>query len=364
MVIDPSTYDGGVRDTGYKGLWDQEEVKLGRQHTYGRFEFSDFVSREHVSLRRDGDELLIRDLNSSNGTYRRLTRTEQAGRRSRRSTRLNPLSPEVVRAELVDAAGQSIASERHPDRNEDALFVDKTGMAIGVFDGVGGAPGSEEASRIAAYEAARSLKAVGSRLPRRLGHLAMQEALAAGHEAILRSSGDRGIATTATIAKVFATESGSRYAVVASVGDSRAYLFRDNRLAHLTLDQAYRIPGQSDKDAKRMQITLSEATSLSRLSDEERRAFRNRNIITSMLGDSEDPVITINDFEVQAGDRLLVTSDGIHDNLTNNEIEAALRTTGGAAAAVNALVRAALSRSLDAHVRAKADDMTAALLSL
>ncbi len=68
---------------------------------------------------------------------------------------------------------------------------------------------------------------------------------------------------------------------------------------------------------------------------------------------------------MQEGDRLVITTDGIHDNLTNSEIEALLQQMGSSDVAVNALVQAALLRSKHpSHIRAKHDDMTEVALSL
>ena len=362
LVIDPNDYEP-EGNRGYKGLWEGEDIRLGREYTHdGRFEFSGHVSRAHVLLRLKGRELEIVDLNSTNGTYRLIPRRQTTGRSTR--TRDTRREGYVGTAEL---AGKSIPSELHPERNEDAFFVDQTSRALGVFDGVSGAPGSELASQLASEAVAKHLRSIQTDLPRELSHLAMYETLYAGHEAIIKGASGRDIATTAAVAKVFETEKGTPYAVVASVGDSRAFLFRDRQLTHLTLDQAYYLPGHDEKAVKLMQMTLAEATDLSKLSEKERQAFRYRNVISSYLGGGSNnrPVITVNDFEVQEGDRLVITTDGIHDNLTNSEIEALLRQMDSSDVAVNALVQAALLRSKHpSHIRAKHDDMTAVALSL
>src|SRR5579875_1182863 len=47
-------------------------------------------------------------------------------------------------------ARQSIACERHPERNEDSLIVDERSGLVAVFDGVGGSAAGEIASQTAA----------------------------------------------------------------------------------------------------------------------------------------------------------------------------------------------------------------------
>ena len=67
----------------------------------------------------------------------------------------------------------------------------------------------------------------------------MYEALNAGHESIINSAQGGNIATTAAVAKIFETEKGNPFVVVASVGDSRIYLFRDSQLDHLYTPQSH-----------------------------------------------------------------------------------------------------------------------------
>lgn len=67
LLIDPETYNPEDPTTGFKGLWDKQEIVFGRNHPY-RFQYTDVVSREHVSIKVDGDNITIRDLNSKNGT--------------------------------------------------------------------------------------------------------------------------------------------------------------------------------------------------------------------------------------------------------------------------------------------------------
>jgi len=370
LIIDPNNFGWDAQGgTGYKGLGDGETVVLGRHiSNRGRFNFSDTVSRAHVQIKRFGDSVEITDLDSTNGTY--MLEQPSDNRRSGGDTTTVQVT-ETVRHEAKHAgrltmAGASVASELHPERNEDAYFVNEEALALGVFDGVGGAPGSEAASQVASSSVEDYLRGVPMQMSRPLAQLAIREALTKAHSDIIKASGGSGIATTATIAKIFTTESGSPYVVIGSVGDSRASLLRQGEISHITQDQAY-MPSQDPDEARRLQETLAQATSLSRLSEAERVAFYNRNIITSYLGGEKPPVITLTDLEMHSGDRLLITSDGIHDNLTTSEIEKALsdyERSSDTKFAVEDLVKAAVERSRDPeHIRAKPDDMTAVMFS-
>lgn len=375
LIVDPQSFnEDDEQPTGYKGLWDRNPIILGREHHNDRFNFSPEVSREHVHLITRDNELIISDLDSTNGTWI----VEHKPKRKHGLKQKRTEQPKTVIAEskldkAVKIAGFSVASEKHPERNEDAFFVDEEAPALGVFDGVGGAPGSELASSLASNEIFKKLRDVEPQISRRLSHIAMHETLWGAHEAIAETSKARNAEylTTGTVAKIFMTDSGTPFAVIGSVGDSRAYLYRDGQLAHLTLDQAYHHPGPEDEadgegKQKLLQMTLAEATDLSALSDEARKAFLRRNLVSSLLGMQKGPpVITITDFEVMAGDKLVVTSDGIHDNLTNTEIEQIIGQGLDTDHLVETLVDAARSRSRDrSHLRSKPDDMTAVALTL
>jgi protein phosphatase len=83
------------------------------------------------------------------------------------------------------------------------------------------------------------------------------------------------------------------------------------------------------------------------------------------LGGPFPPEIHIDQTLVSIGDRILLCTDGIHDNLTDLEIEAILRKAPRNAAA-RLLVESALLRSREerqTNIRAKPDDMTAIVLT-
>lgn len=82
--------------------------------------------------------------------------------------------------------------------------------------------------------------------------------------------------------------------------------------------------------------------------------------VNQPLGDGEvDPRIILVD--IQLGDRILLTTDGIHDNLTSAEI-AALLDDSDPDGAAEALIAAARERSVSSHFRAKPDDMSVVVI--
>lgn len=71
----------------------------------------------------------------------------------------------------------------------------------------------------------------------------------------------------------------------------------------------------------------------------------------------------MNHYEVTPGDVLLLTSDGIHDNLTTAEIEAVLITSNPQYTTASLANRAQM-RTFDKSARSKDDDMTAVVVRI
>lgn len=280
------------------------------------------------------------------------------------------------------AAGFSVPSIRHPERNMDYFFASKAQMAIGVFDGVGDKKGVDKAAKAAGKAAEKRLESTPFRTPCLIARSAIRQALWAGHAAIVNkpelhipATGKKPevhATTTGAVAKFFETEDGKPYAVFGSIGDSRVSLLRDGKIAHLTLDDDMGVLEDGGNDYRQvptamlLQEKLANALSLEDLTDEERVAFKHRNIITNTLGDPNHPpemnVNSVNDIFLLEGDALLVASDGVYDNLTSNEIRDVLVEYDTAQLAVSALVNAARIRSGSEHFRAKPDDITATML--
>ncbi len=113
-------------------------------------------------------------------------------------------------------------------------------------------------------------------------------------------------------------------------------------------------------------LRIDQATEANQLSDTEREIFNKRNGITQSLGHltPKNPTLNIHTAQIVAlpGDRILLCSDGIHDNLTDAEIEAILRREARTTVARH-LVQHAIDRSREECLRAKKDDMSAIVIT-
>src|SRR5260370_27875413 len=142
-------------------------------------------------------------------------------------------------------------------------------------------------------------------------------------------AGTDDLATTSALTALCREHGQKHYTMVyAHVGDSRIYLLRElEPLTRLTSDDgllARLVENQiiNDKDALR----IDQAMRADKLSDMEFSYFRLRGGITQALGGPVPPTVHIDKTPIQPGDRLLLCTDGIHDKLTDEEIEPIMRT--------------------------------------
>jgi serine/threonine protein phosphatase PrpC len=274
---------------------------------------------------------------------------------------------------LLDAQLDTIASEMHPERNEDTTlaFTGKEGI-FGIFDGMGGHAAGDVASREAMDYIARATQ---ERFTGKLSLAQTQTELGnifdGANERLLelaeRDPKLAGMGTTASIVKLWEGPQGERKAVIANVGDSRVYIYRAGYLEQSTLDDNVVTQeigsGQDNQKVRNLQHKLNNVSDPETLDAEERELFENRNKITHYLGIPEvKPRIYA--IDIQKGDKLVLTSDGIHDNLRDDEIAQIVGLSPDNKTAVETLTRSSLARSQEEHPRAKADDMSAIVVEI
>ena len=110
--------------------------------------------------------------------------------------------------------------------------------------------------------------------------------------------------------------------VLANVGDSRTYLLRHGRLRRVTVDHSY----------------VQELVSSGHITDDEARTHPRRNIITRALGIEPDVAVDWWTLPLIRGDRFLLCSDGLVDEVDDAAITATLTGEADPQAAVDSLV--------------------------
>lgn len=235
--------------------------------------------------------------------------------------------------------------------NQDAFVCETSKGLFGVFDGVGSVPNSDKASQLAAKafsNAAKELKSL-ERDENIVGEWLKEVLLSANWDVKIHS----GSQTTATIA-VLCDDIVEPSVCVVNVGDSRLYGFniKEQRLDKISKDDSLVL-----KYPKFDDVELE-----CELSYEEYIYFRDqRNIITKVLGAGDLSTVGVKFHPIEDLDGLLLTTDGIHDNLTSKEILEVLTNPNiTESQKANVLVQKAKDRSNNlAHLRSKHDDITA-----
>jgi serine/threonine protein phosphatase PrpC len=203
--------------------------------------------------------------------------------------------------------------------NEDALLAEH-GVFV-VADGMGGHNAGEVASELAVTTLRSALRdSVTS--TEQLREL-VQQANTTIYTASLDDSTQRGMGTTLT-ALVMIPGITDRV-LVANVGDSRTYVLRDGVLSRITTDHSY------------VQELVNEGV----ITADDARKHPQKNIVTRALGIDRYVAVDVFSHDMRTGDRFLLCSDGLVDEVTDIEITSILSNNANAADAANALVTAA-----------------------
>src|SRR5262245_40502818 len=189
------------------------------------------------------------------------------------------------------------------------MFDHDLGLIV-VADGMGGHQSGEKASRIAVNTVAETFKELtkagnaGSILDKsfseatnRLG-FSLKMANEAIFEAGRRNPGDSGMGTTCTAALI----EDDRLSL-AHVGDSRCYLIRHGQLEQLTMDHS---------------LVMEKVRH--GLISKEQAAASEQNILTRSLGTESGVLVDLVEQQLLPGDVLVLCSDGLDKELTNDEI--------------------------------------------
>jgi protein phosphatase len=211
----------------------------------------------------------------------------------------------IVVGAASDAGGRS--------GNEDAVYLGpltgsdasspdaQADFLLAVADGMGGHRGGEVASKLAID----TIQTAFSGVPGGDLALLLKQAFRQANEAIYergQANGEEAMGTTLVVAVIR-----GKYATIASVGDSRAYLARANRLNQITKDHSF----------------VAEQVSRGAMSEAQARQSAQRNILTHALGHRpklETKLPSVFEITLLAEDRLVLCTDGFYDVLEEDEM--------------------------------------------
>lgn len=214
------------------------------------------------------------------------------------------------------------------------------GILAAVADGMGGAAAGEIASREGLAAVAVYLFGNWGVLPAEalsedlLVQVLKSSVEEASHAVLRYSDADkaaRGMGSTLTAAMIW-----GRHAFLAQVGDSRAYLFRQRILTQLTTDQTL----------------VNEMITSGTLTHEQARVHPQRNMITQALGCPQPLVVALGKVALRRGDRLLLSSDGLHGEVPDERIAAILAEGLSPRKTLELLLEAAMARGARDNITA------------
>lgn len=264
-----------------------------------------------------------------------------------------PLNPELKLERSGFEVGFETIAKNSP--NQDAILTNESLGVFGVFDGAGGHEGGADASRIAKD----SVEEIISENP----HISLADLLVQTSRKV--TEGTPGLATGAVVRVVGGSQTSDSCRVeIASVGDSRVYIIgKDGTIKGVTTDNIDTYTSEELRNEKHAKQTrLSNVDTWDQIQREDEPAFNTRNIITACLGSGYETQAAAYEAEISKGDIVLITSDGVHDNLTDQEILSLTSSSGTAAELAKSLAEVSVVRSKQDHLRAKMDDTTAVVM--
>jgi serine/threonine protein phosphatase PrpC len=206
--------------------------------------------------------------------------------------------------------------------NQDSYYLDPDGRFFIVADGMGGHAGGQEASRIATDAIQAYLE---HHWPTDMSSPQMLEAaILKANQAILEdqaSHPERSDMGTTVVVVMF--REGQSWC--GHIGDSRLYRLRGAKLQQITEDHTW----------------ISRALKSGEINPSQARIHPWRHILWKCLGREDIRQVDVQAFDVQVGDRLLLCSDGLTEELSDFSIANLLKSVRACDKAALSLVNAA-----------------------
>ena len=273
----------------------------------------------------------------------------------------------------IESVFKTIPSEKHPETNEDSILNDEKNKIFGVFDGVGGGPAGDMASKTARDYLLAHAGEISDGMNIDMAKEILLKMVTGADEAVYLASKakneQKNMSTTASIAKIHTDKDGKNYVLVANVGDSRVYkIDKNKKLQQITEDDSLIGDHVSDRE-KRLKIEegVSNAKNQEDLNKNPEISFffNNRRFITKYLGSRKNNSLKIDAILLVKGDKILITSDGIHDNLATSEIQEIFNSPSNIKEIGEDLINKTIIRSKDlGEMRSKKDDMSFVLIEV
>ena len=208
------------------------------------------------------------------------------------------------------------------DHNEDAFLTSDTFVFGMVSDGMGGLAAGEVASQttkesvLATFENAKPEDS--------LTHI-VNEAITLANTNVRKVQREKPEANGMGCTCVLLAFRKNDYCI-GYVGDSRIYRYRDNSLKQLTTDHSY----------------VEELFRRGLIKEEEKANHPYKNSITRYVGHEDKIEVDLSTGALKPGDRFILCSDGLHGEVTDDQMAAILRDNMNPQECIQKLIQAAL----------------------
>ncbi len=204
------------------------------------------------------------------------------------------------------------------DHNEDTFFADADLNLWFVADGMGGHQGGEVASEIARTTISESVRSGDS----------LSDAIQKAHHEIIAAA-ERGEGFSGMGCTVVALQVDGQNYFVEWVGDSRAYLWNGQCLKRISRDHSF----------------VQQLIDQGQISKKEAYSHPKKNLVTQALGvvDLDNVAVDQVSMQFHRGEGILLCSDGLTDEVPDDQIENILKDSTSEQDAVNNLLEAALN---------------------
>lgn len=201
----------------------------------------------------------------------------------------------------------AIGKQRADNQDYVDVFTNQAGQHLALIaDGIGGNQGGDVASAMAVSHLGHSFEQTDwTTLEAARDWISQQ--IAVENRAIVTKAGQfpdlNGMGTTLVAAIYFASDT-----VIANIGDSRAYLLRDDELRQLTEDHSL----------------VNELVKRGEISRQAARHHPQKNIIIRSLGVTPEARFDLNTYPLVLNDQLLLCTDGLTNMVDDSQIKAVL----------------------------------------
>lgn len=213
----------------------------------------------------------------------------------------------------------------HRHANQDSYYVSPEGNLFIVADGMGGHVGGQEASRLST-EVIRHYIATHKDSNVTSAEL-LHSAVIAANDAVLaeqRQHPDRSdMGTTVVVVMIREDQFWC-----AHVGDSRLYLLRESGFMQVTQDHTW----------------VAQAMRSGELTPDQIATHPWRHVLSQCVGREDLKTVDTQQLKIEPGDRLLLCSDGLSEELSSDAIITYLQSAQTCEGAVAALITAAKAR--------------------